>query len=61
MKLMELWSARSPEKAAFSAKDIPNFRVQLAVDNLFYEHNREEEVKRIVQTFNPKVTTNFAS
>jgi hypothetical protein len=59
MKLMELWCPRNPAQYAFSKKDIPNFRIRLAIDNVFNKFNSQKDAKTLIRNFNVKVIRSF--
>jgi hypothetical protein len=52
---MELWCPRNPAQYAFSQKDIPNYRIRLAIDNIFNKFNTEENARTLITNFNAKV------
>jgi hypothetical protein len=39
----------------FSHKDIPDFRIQMANEMMFCEHNEMHEIQEAVMTFKPHV------
>jgi hypothetical protein len=58
MKSIELFKPRTSLMGKFSYKDMPNFRIQLANDMMFCEHNEMHEIQEAVMTFKPHVRYN---
>jgi Ulp1 family protease len=55
MKSIELFKPRTSLMGKFSHKDIPDFRIQMANEMMFYEHNEMHEIQEAVMTFKPHV------
>jgi hypothetical protein len=53
---MERYCTRNPKSCSFSASDIPDFRVQIAIDTLFNDYNSEVEEMDFISTFDLEVT-----
>ncbi|KAM0904276.1 hypothetical protein ACQ4PT_018107 [Festuca glaucescens] len=51
IKYMEWYCTRNPKACSFSAKDIPEFRVKLAVDTLFNDYNSAIPEMDLISTF----------
>ncbi|KAK1686698.1 hypothetical protein QYE76_047546 [Lolium multiflorum] len=51
VKYMEWYCSRNPKSCAFSAQDIPDFRVQIALDTVYNEYNSETEQMDFLSTF----------
>ena len=58
MKSIELFKPRTSLMGKFSYKDMPNYRIQLANDMMFCEHNEMHEIQEAVMTFKPHVRYN---
>ena len=59
MNLMEFYCPRNPTSISFSAIDIPNFRVQIAVDSVWNDYNTELETAYLISSFDLKVLVFF--
>jgi hypothetical protein len=56
MKSIELFKPRTSLMGKFSHKDIPDFRIQMANEMMFCEHNEMHEIQEAVMTFKPHVS-----
>jgi hypothetical protein len=54
-KYMECYCTRNPKSCAFSAEDIPDFRVQIALDTVYNDYNSETEQMDFLSTFDLEV------
>ncbi|XP_051211681.1 putative ubiquitin-like-specific protease 1B [Lolium perenne] len=60
MKSIELFKPRTSSMGKFSHKDIPDFRIQMANEMMFCEHNEMHEIQEAVMTFKPHVHGTYA-
>ncbi|KAM0864595.1 hypothetical protein ACQ4PT_043822 [Festuca glaucescens] len=60
MKSIELFKPRTSLMGKFSYKDMPNFRIQIANEMMFCEHNERHEIQEAVMTFKPHVHGKYA-
>uniref|UniRef100_A0ACD5X3T4 Uncharacterized protein n=1 Tax=Avena sativa TaxID=4498 RepID=A0ACD5X3T4_AVESA len=54
IKYMEKFCTRNPQSCSFSAKDIPDFRVRIAIDTFFNDHNSAIDQMDFISTFDMK-------
>lgn len=51
IKFMELFCTRNPQSCSFSTKDITEFRLEIAINTLFNEHNSAHNYMEFIKTF----------
>lgn len=63
IKFMEKFCTRNAQSCSFTAKDIPDFRVKIAIDTLFNDYNSNVDQMDFISTFDLKVNIclNFSS